>query len=143
MSAKYWFGDERKKAVLRRIPSTRCSTALPIRPRTIGMPCPGVVCCTETPVWPRSRSREYEGRPFLDVILVDDGDGAGHVEGRLLVTGRGNRHLVETNASRRSLFRLLTGGRRCVGWPVELLTARRSDLGAEHGEGNEKSKQEA
>jgi hypothetical protein len=53
-SEVYWFGAGRKIALLRRMPSTSTSTALPIKPRTIGTPCPGPVRCTATPAVPLS-----------------------------------------------------------------------------------------
>ena len=48
-SANHGVGAARKIALFRRIPSTRCSTDEPLRPRMIAAPWPGVVCCTETP----------------------------------------------------------------------------------------------
>ena len=48
-SDRYWLGELRKKALLRRMPSTRCSTSEPLRPRTITMPCPGPDCWKNAP----------------------------------------------------------------------------------------------
>ncbi|MBK6726291.1 MAG: hypothetical protein IPG63_03370 [Xanthomonadales bacterium] len=69
-SEKYWFGALRKMALLRRKPSTRCSTSEPFMPRTITALWPGVVCCTKAPVAPRSCSIAVLAAPGMSARSI-------------------------------------------------------------------------